>query len=411
MFRGDWMDLAMTDRALIFTGLVRDERRFVEFLEKFRSLPSEERPPVYFSTWVGELDKYPVAASMLRELGVIIFEQRQPDLLLPGHVLHQLIALDIALACIDPNTFVFKSRPDFADFSTYQSFVTLKPSIVTERCFADVSPRCRIHVMGCFVAHPFYINDITYCALAQDLSCVVSLPFLAMSRYHRVAPEQLIWGGNSIGRIRVLDRYFRVNTGLIFNDEEKARAHSRILKDYVGYAYALAAYFLILNSYFSSIHPPIAGEFDFVGDATLDDLLWGRVDAPSVVFHATAYTNAFRKIGVVEKILRGEFQRSDFGDRVLEAISILTSSQRPQDYLTDEIEASARTYCEAVKSVDVRGGKLMLREGTRFRVEGAGPGWAQQQTGTLLTEKLENEVNYLRRVVNDLQERLRKALP
>jgi hypothetical protein len=400
----------MNDRALVFTGLVRDEPRFIDFLDRLNSHLEIERHPIYFSTWLGELEKYPRAASKLNDLGAMIIEQRQPDLRLPGHILHQLVALDAALNFIDPDAFVFKTRPDFADFSAYQSFLKADVSRATSGPFGHVSAGCKIHVMGCFLAQPFYINDITYCALARDLIRVVALPFTALTRYHRMAPEQLIWGGRTIGSIRVLDTYFRVNTGLIFDDVEKVAAHIRMLQEFDSYAFALAAYFFNLHANYRSVHPPTATEFDFVYDVTLEDLLWGRVDSPIVAFHTTAYTNSFRKIELVEKILNGEFRGSRFGDKVLEAIKKLKSIERPEEYLTPELQSSAENYCEAVKTIEVRGGKLAIREKNRIRIEGADPIWAQQQTGTPLTERLENEVNYLRRSNNDLQERLRKAL-
>jgi hypothetical protein len=399
----------MIERAVLFTGLVRNEDKFLDFLNLFEKSSLENRPPIYFSTWVGEVAKYPAISEKLKNLGAVILEQKQPDLVLPGHVLHQVAALDFALSIIGRDVFVYKSRPDFVDFGTYKSFMALEPIPVLEKYFEEIAPTNKIHVLGFFAAHPFYINDITYCGVARDLLRITDLPFTAMSRYHRVAPEQLIWGGSAMGRVRIFDRYFRSNTGLIFDDETKVRANIEILKKSACYVYALAAYFMILDAHFAALHLVSDSDVEFLKEISLDDLLWGRVDNPSIVLHPTAYTNSVRRVGLVKNILAGEFKNSPFGERFLEAIDVLQSAERASDYLTDEIENSALAYGDAVKEIGIHGSKAICRRQEKLILEGAGPGWNQQQTGTPLTEKLEGEVNYLRRVNNDLQERLRKA--
>lgn len=399
----------MTQRVVVFTGLVRNEAKFLEFLNAYDKDAPEGRPPLYFSTWKGELEKYPVVKDSLNRLGATILEQRQPDLVLPGHVLHQLVALDLPLSVIDSDTFVYKSRPDFADFAAYRSFRESVPEPVLDGRFGNIAPRNKFQIVGFFAAHPLYINDITYCGVARDLYKITSLPFTAMTRYNRIAPEQLIWGGALLNRIRVLDRYFRSNVGLIFDDEPKTLAHIDILKKSTCYAHALATYFTILNALFSDLHSTHRSPSEDVVDCTLEEFLWRPVNDPRVVMHPTAFTNSVKEIGLISRILAGKFRNSSFGDLFLKALSDQNSLEYPEDYMTDEIERSALAYEDAVKELNIGGGKGIRYKAGKFQLEGAPPKWIQEQTGTPLTQALETEVNYLRRVNNELQERLQKV--
>lgn len=400
----------MTHRIVVFTGLIRNEAKFLDFLNAYEKDEPEGRPMLYFSTWSGELEKYPEVKNTLKRLGAVILEQPQPNLLLPGHTLHQLVALDFPLSIIDPNSYVYKCRPDFADFATFKTFREKVPELVSDRRFRSIAPRYKFQILGFIPAHPFYINDIIYCGVARDLFQITNLPFAAMTRYHRMAPEQLIWGGALLNRVRVLDRYFRSNVGLIFDDEQKSMAHIDILSKSACYAYALASYFIIINAHFSNLVQIPSDESEAVIGCTLEDFLWRPINDPLVHSHPTAFTNTVKSVGFISKILSGKFKSSSFGELFLEALSMLNSLNFPEDYITAELERSALAYEDAVRGLNIVGNKAIRHKDGKFLLEGAlAPKWIQEQTGSPLTQALEMEVNYLRRVNNDLQAKLLKA--
>lgn len=398
-------------RVVLFTGLIRNEEKFLKFLNAYEKEELLDRPQLFFSSWVGELEKYPLVQDSLTRLGAVILEQQQPDLILPGHTLHQLMALDFPLGIIDPGSFVYKSRPDFADFATYKAFRMKEPEPVSDGRFRCIAPRYKFQILGFFAAHPFYINDITYCGVARDLFQLINLPFTAITRYNRIAPEQLIWGGSVLHQIRVMDRYFRSNIGLIFDDEQKTNFNNNILKTSACYAYAMASYFIVLNSHFSSLEsmPPDRSE-DAMG-CTLEEFLWRPQKDPRIVLHPTAFNNSVKDVALIPKFLEGKFKSSAFGDLFLEALLTLNSLELPEDYMNAEIERSGLDYEDAVKSLHIDCGKGIRKAAGKFLLEGVPrPKWNQAQTGTPLTQALEREVNQLRRANNELQEKLSKVL-
>ncbi len=399
----------MIKRAVLFTGLVRNEAKFLDFLGAFANEPTDGRPLMLFSTWAGELTKYPAIADALTRLGATIFEQDQPDLLLPGHALHQIVALDLALSALEPDIFVYKSRPDFADIRSYKRFLSLSPIPVSSRPFRCVAAHHKLHIHGFFGAHPLYINDITYCGVVRDLLQLTNLPFATLIRYTRLAPEQLIWGGAIINQVRILDRYFRSNVGLIFNDRLKTLANIELLRNSACYMYALASYFMILDSYFENIFQSTLTADSVIASLTLEDLLWSRVDNRDILHHETAYTNSVRDVNFVRSIIKGELKPSAFGDQIQKALHHLRGAERPDDFLSEAIETSSATYGDAAAALEIRGSKAIKSQHGRVVVGGARPLWTQQQTGTPLTQALENQVNQLRRANNELQERLKKA--
>src|SRR5262249_32749964 len=152
----------------------------------------------------------------LAGLGARLVTQGQPNLVLPGHILHQLASLDAGLAQLDDDTMVLKTRPDSCDPDDIRRLIELEPvAMATNRHIAMPFGHA-VHILSVFGAHPFYINDMTFAGRAADLRALLRLPFLFQTRYVRMGPEQLYWGGAAAGELPVFDAYFRVNLGLIF---------------------------------------------------------------------------------------------------------------------------------------------------------------------------------------------------
>lgn len=396
----------MTNRAVILTGQIRNESGFVEFLEFFDSHYADQRPALYFSTWNGELDKYKVAEKKLNELGANIFVQEQPDLFLPGHTLHQVVALDAVLNFIEPDVFVFKSRPDASNINFYKIFMASVPEMIVNGFVDCIAPKFKISVSGFNLAHPFYINDMTYSGMSSDLKMLVRLPFVLMTRYQRIAAEQLIWGGTPIALCRIFDNYFRFNTGLI-RDKDKTVLNAKMLKECSAYHFALGAYLLILSSWFSTFDRSEVAS-NVIANTNLEDLLWGDLKIPSFHYHPFYFVNWVNNMKVVNQILSGNIFRTEFGESVLNTLEVLRDVERPQDYFSEEIELSAHLYSENLAKINIVGDRLYRRKENKVFINAASAAWSLARPGNPLIEKLESEVNYLRRANDSLRDQMLK---
>lgn len=312
-------------RAIVCTGLVRSPVKFNAFLDVIASLDASTRDDltVMFSTWVNELNAYPEIRARLKALNCIVIEQGEPDLTLAGHALHQLVSISVAAELLDDSTFVLKFRPDIGHVRDVALFLRSQPEPVSEAAPLSSLVRHRFQHRGAFGAQPLYINDVTYCSMATDLRKLTRLPFSFLTNYVRVAPEQLYWGAPFISELPVLDAYFRVNFGLIFNNIEQSRILRAILIESPLYARALAVYTLIMRDYFVYFDADTnEAELQlFLANHTLEDILWHNDPGPDIRHHPTAHTNYFHSNCIWPYLAEGRFKMSKFGALYLTAMA------------------------------------------------------------------------------------------
>ena len=147
----------MTQRAIVLVGLIRDPDNFVRFLDALLAR-RDQHIHCIFSTWHGELPQYPEIERKLNALDATIFVQYQPDLVMPGHMLHQLAALDLGVAFLPDDVLVLKTRPDFCDPRDIDRLLELPLAPPTVTSHLPTPFRHRVHCKGGFAAHPFCIG-------------------------------------------------------------------------------------------------------------------------------------------------------------------------------------------------------------------------------------------------------------
>ncbi len=396
------------NKIVIFTGLIRNELKFSTFLNNFINISSDIRPLLIMSTWVGELEKYPNIKNILLKLGAIIIEQNQPNLKLPGHTLHQILALDSALAFIDQDSLIYKSRPDFADFNSFEKFFKSNPTLINDKIFSSIYYAGKNKITGFFLAQPLYINDITYSGISKDILKIIELPFLTMTRYHRMAPEQLLWAGNVIGRSRIFDNFFRLNFGLIFDDKNKSNTYVDLLKNFDLYIHSLALYIIYLDCLFETFNDFSDAEAKIIKDKSLEDLLWGQFQCPNVFHHPTAHTNSYQSMAVIKFIMSGDFKTTKFGDSVFNVIQKMLRLKDPENYLPANLSSISQSFTRKMSNIGLVGLKIFDEKSNNEFVLPNSADWAQYQSDNPVTVKMENEINYLRRINNELQEQLQR---
>jgi hypothetical protein len=397
-------------RGILLTGLVRNPDKLGLFLAGLESHPRRAELPLVFSTWRGEVARYPDIADALRRLGATVVEQNQPNLVLPGHALHQLVTLDGGLSMFADDTLVLKARPDFCHASDIDRLLNVEATPCPPNRVLPSPTEYTIRISSAFAAHPFYINDITFVAVASDLRHLASLPLTYLTRYNRMAPEQLYWaGGLRMDRVPVFDSFMRINIGLIFNNEPQFRRLRDVLIASPLFPRVVAAFTLFVSENLDYLWPDNRREqaASQAADFTLEDLLWGS-NASGIAglnHHPTAYTNSFQTAGLWDALRTRRFAASAFGDRFGAALDAYAApdgmavmrAQRPM--LTEE----ATRLGDEIQDVVGIGGLKHFHDADQSRtIDGAPPNWTLGQTGTALTVKLEQENNELRRLADQL---------
>ncbi len=401
-------------RAIVCTGLVRNPEKFNAFLDVIASLDASSRGnlTLVFSTWVNELNAYPEIRARLKALNCIVIEQGQPDLTLPGHVLHQLASIGAAAELLDDSTFVLKFRPDIGHVHDVELFFRSLPEPVSETSPLTSLVTHRFQHRGAFGAQPLYVNDVTYCAIAADLRKLTKLPFSFLVNYVRVAPEQLYWGAPFISDLPVLDAFFRVNFGLIFNNIDQSTALWSVLIESPLYARALAVHTMIMRDYFVYFDQD-AKEDDvrlFLANCTLEDILWHTNSGPCTRHHPTAHTNYFHSNCIWRFLAEGRFKMSKFGALYLGALAeyhrpdALAFMQGQRTMLHTEAAELGDRLQKALPTGPLR---QIRRSEDGYLIQSRQYEWSLARGDTNHLRNLEQTNNALRRQIDQLVRRIR----
>ena len=308
-------------RAVVITGLIRDAAWFGAYLEGIIRLGRPELR-VILSTWTGEVQRYPAIAALLDRLGAEVCEQVPPDLKLPGHMLHQVMALDLGLRGLDDDVFVLKTRPDICGVMDVHEFLEIAPQVAAPGRLASPFGH-KVHVVGMFGGHPLYINDILYAGMAGDLRKLCLLPFSLGLKCPRLAPEQWLWATAFAAGNPVLEAYLSVNPGLIFEDAGRRDALRAVLSGDPLFARAIGVSAILARDSLAFLHPDPQRAEIAAGCAghTLEALFWQRPAVLGLDHHVTAVENTFLSAGLVDAVHDGNYAHSPLGAAVRGAIA------------------------------------------------------------------------------------------
>jgi len=132
----------------------------------------------------------------LKKNNIIIIENKEPKLKFSGYIYHQKLSLRRGLELISEKAYVFKARPDLGLFnkntikSLFSNDYNFNPSILKgwPKIFEQ-----QITIFGGFLFHPFYINDIEFFGLRDDLMKLTTFDLKYESDYCNIAPEQFFF--------------------------------------------------------------------------------------------------------------------------------------------------------------------------------------------------------------------------
>lgn len=216
----------MTSRWVLLTGLVRSSEGMRDRLDRIAHWRAQGLlDGAVFSSWAGELDRYPDIAAEMARLGMTLVESDPPPIRSDGHVLHQMVTLRHGLLALPPGATVIKARADLGGLDDGLEAVLRHRLPETDpppgwpRLF-----RKRLVVAGGFMFAPLYINDIQFAGLREDLLKLVNCD-LSMELFTTgVGPEQWFHTAPFRPHIPLLERFLTIQPGLVFGQPEKSRA-------------------------------------------------------------------------------------------------------------------------------------------------------------------------------------------
>lgn len=401
------MPSAAMRRAVVINGLIRQPEHFSAYLDGIIRLDRPELR-IVFSSWDGELARYPEIAALLARLGADVAEQAQPDLRLPGHMLHQTMTLELGLSLLDDDVFVLKTRPDICGVMDVVEFLDLQPLTAPPGRLARPFGH-RLHVVGMFGAHPLYINDIVFAGMAGDIRRLCYLPFIFGPKYPRLAPEQWLWASALAAGNPVLDAYLAVNPGLIFGDTGRNVALRTALAGSPLFARAIAVTAILVRDSLAYFHPDPARDDlpALAAEHTLEAILWDRLALPGLDHHPSAMVNTFLSAGLIDAVHDGLYQPSPLGDRVQQAMARYGEPGGADAMQRDraDLAGEAAALASALTAIGIHGGQNPHDTPHLRRVHRGTAPWSVAQTGAAYAAELEAEINHLRRVIDQLQAR------
>jgi hypothetical protein len=191
---------------VVVTGLIRDESFLLErinFLKLQKELGHIDK--IVFSTWIGELPKFPKIQNEIKNSDFVLVESIPPELTTTGHYIHQVLSLHNALKVCPDNSFVLRTRTDkcgvmdgfvedeVAQFLEKKKY--LAPSRVGSDLFCDKIGIFGSHTHVSNVAPVlFFWNDRFYFGLKLDLLKLINYNYLSLD-YGKLIPEQVLFAG------------------------------------------------------------------------------------------------------------------------------------------------------------------------------------------------------------------------
>lgn len=204
---------------VLITGAIRDETFLLNRLNFFSELKKlGHLEQIVFSTWKGEIEKFPSIRTVIKNFELILVESDTPDVFCLGHYIHQMVALKNGLETCPDNQFILRTRTDKcgleSGFIEEQVAVFLRNRDYVRACHDEFG--IFDYKIGTFGYHTsvannapilFFWNDRTYFGIKEDLQKFLNLNILAFG-YQNLVPEQALFSAPFLHTWPVISFFF-----------------------------------------------------------------------------------------------------------------------------------------------------------------------------------------------------------
>lgn len=258
---------------IVITGLIRDESFLLDRLDFFfKQKQAGNVTQLVFSTWIGEIEKFPTVKTAIQKYEFILVESNQPDIKCSGHYIHQVVSLRNGLEVCPDNQFVLRCRTDkcgpesgvideeIAAFLENKSYVR---KIETEFDIFDFKIGTLAYHTNVSNSAPafFFWHDRCYFGQKEDLLKLINYNALSFS-YENLIPEQVLFATVFLQRWPIFKLFFQsanqadVIHKIFFNKElsaEKIETLTSFLVSKKLFKYAFLTEKYLLHRYFFDI--------------------------------------------------------------------------------------------------------------------------------------------------------------
>jgi len=264
---------------ILITGLLRTEELFKRFTQDLIALRKKGIiDNIIFSTWIGELAKYPEMHSFLKKNKVTIIENEEPGIdKKAGSIWNQMKSMSAGLKYINPNKFVLKTRTDVYINPLFIEKMKNARQIlkITNNLPGGNIFKYKIWIPWYELTVPLYLADECFFGLCDDLKNLINYDRTFDTKYNIYAGKShvrrfiypflknypiLYESLGKYGSEKKIKTLIRKFSRSIFDLERfkiikkiyelnKFKILKNQLKDEI-YLKCLAAYYTILNSHF-----------------------------------------------------------------------------------------------------------------------------------------------------------------
>jgi hypothetical protein len=354
---------------------------------------------IIYSTWSGELNRYPGLRKTLGEYGVTILEIEEPRLILKGgHQLHQMLALHYGLAALNnPDQFVLKTRVDLADNHELMLYDFIHGTSKADD-FGGFGLKHRILVEYAQMLYPFLCGDAQFFGHLCDLQKMLNLSAEMELIMNRLAVEQTFFF-HPFRDSKYFQQHFFWNLPHISEIANCRDEQLKVVFDSPTLGNAIKAWWLMLDSYFK--------------------LGWGdyceKIPNFSSIFDAFAFNGEEKIIGSDKSDV---MVRHSFVSALKELIP-----QDEKEYLKILISQKGRANPFAIEKVvfdayegfrecfsDLCSPKAVALGDRRFKISGAAQHFFVKNTKDEANHYYHEQITYLRRENDFLKKKLNITL-
>jgi len=407
----------MSGRWAVICGVVRNEQAMLDKLETLKAWKKAgEIDDVVFSTWIGEIEKYPTVEAAFARGEFKLVELQAPLLKTVGHTIHQSKTLYYGLQAVPDSALVLKLRPDIAPIAPH-ILPSIKSANLTIADDTDL-PRVfgsKILVPMGFIDSPFYLNDITFYGHKADLLKIANFDLSSEIIGSSLAPEQFFFRGPFAGLFPTIEAFLSIYPSFAFDSPELARRRIDALLSSDFYLDVLATYLRILDHYFliGFGGRDTASNRSVSPEVTADALLRGEAAGAGLSFHAGAGSSLVESEAAVRRLINGDYSPSPLGDRLKLAVA-RADGYKVEDAPINPLQPSApmRELQDKLEAIfpgrSHRLDTLADPNGRRFRVTG------HQDRVDLMVQSdqvahMAHEINQMRRAIDELRANQKKS--
>lgn len=406
---------------VIICGLVRDRQLFNTKLEKLCQWQNEGLiSGIVYSTWIREIDKYKGLRQQLETAGIKTVEIQEPNLRLPGHLLHQMKTIYYGLEACPEESYVLKIRPDLCNLGI-NLIPVLSGEVDLKVDDSEDWPRIfqeRLVIMGGFVTAPFYINDIMFYGSKQDVKKLIHFDLRYEVLYSATGPEQWFHAHPFIDTFQIFASYFPIYPGIFHNNREKAVKYIDyflsspfLLKVFLTYVLILSRYYRVGSSVLSS--NLVAKELETIKKIPYSALFKEDTNVPGILFQIGPNSVRFRGESWIYALLNGGFAEDELGEKLQAVLAEVKTWSFHQNWIANSLTPSPEVVqvaqdCEQLFSLKHKiANQVVTQNGERFVLKGSNNRF-QVVSNDVESKKLEEEILSLRRHVRHLNEILQK---